>query len=56
MTGNGLTNNKDKREYYELEAVNEGWNGRQLERQINSMLYEWLLKSNDKEKVLAVYH
>ena len=33
----------DKREYYELEAVNEGWSGRQLERQINSMLYERLL-------------
>lgn len=45
---------RGKREYYELEAVNEGWNGRQLERQINSMLYERLLKSNDKEKVLAV--
>lgn len=38
----------DKREYYELEAVNEGWTGRQLERQINSMLYERLLMSNDK--------
>lgn len=33
----------DKREYYELEAVNGGWTGRQLERQINSMLYERLL-------------
>lgn len=44
----------DKREYYELEAVNEGWTGRQLERQINSMLYERLLMSNDKEAVLAV--
>lgn len=44
----------DKREYYELEAVNEGWSGRQLERQINSMLYERLLMSNDKESVLAV--
>ena len=44
----------DKREYYELEAVNEGWTGRQLERQINSMLYERLLFSNDKESVLAV--
>lgn len=44
----------DKREYYELEAVNEGWTSRQLERQINSMLYERLLLSNDKEKVLAV--
>lgn len=46
----------DKREYYELEAVNEGWTSRQLERQINSMLYERLLLSNDKEKVLAVAH
>lgn len=44
----------DKREYYELEAVNEGWTGRQLERQINSMLYERLLLSNDKDAVLAV--
>ncbi|MDD6553033.1 MAG: PDDEXK nuclease domain-containing protein [Prevotellaceae bacterium] len=44
----------DKRKYYELEAVNEGWTSRQLERQINSMLYERLLMSNDKEAVLAV--
>ena len=44
----------DKREYYELEAVNNGWTGRELERQINSMLYERLLLSNDKEAVLAV--
>ena len=44
----------DKRECYELEAINEGWSGRQLERQINSMLYERLLMSNDKESVLAV--
>lgn len=44
----------DKRKYYELEAVNNGWTGRELERQINSMLYERLLLSNDKESVLAV--
>ena len=44
----------DKREYYQLEAVNECWSKRQLERQINSMLYERLLFSNDKESVLAV--
>lgn len=44
----------DKREYYELEAINNGWTGRELERQINSMLYERLLLSNDKEAVLAV--
>ena len=43
-----------KREYYELEAVNNGWTGRELERQINATLYERLLISNDKEAVLAV--
>lgn len=46
--------NPDKREYYELEAVNNAWTGRELERQINSLLYERLLLSNDKEAVLAV--
>lgn len=44
----------DKREYYELEAVNNCWTGRELERQIDSLLYERLLMSNDKESVLAV--
>jgi predicted nuclease of restriction endonuclease-like (RecB) superfamily len=43
-----------KREYYELEAANNGWNGKELARQINSSLYERLLLSNDKEDVLAV--
>ncbi|MCL2878148.1 MAG: PDDEXK nuclease domain-containing protein, partial [Acidobacteria bacterium] len=43
-----------KREYYELEASNHAWTGRELERQINSLLYERLLMSNDKEAVLAV--
>ena len=43
-----------KREYYELEATNNAWTGRELERQINSSLYERLLLSNDKESVLAV--
>ena len=43
-----------KREYYELEAVNNGWTAREMERQINSQLYERLLLSNDKESVLAV--
>ena len=33
----------DKREYYELEAVNEDWTGRQLERQI-SLQTQWLEK------------
>lgn len=44
----------DKREYYELESVNNSWTARETERRINSMLYERLLMSTDKEKVLAV--
>ncbi len=44
----------DKREYYELETVKNNWTGRELERQINSGLYERLLLSNDKKSVLAV--
>jgi predicted nuclease of restriction endonuclease-like (RecB) superfamily len=43
-----------KREYYELESVNNAWTARETERQINSLLYERLLMSNDKEAVLAV--
>ena len=43
-----------KREYYELEASNQAWTGREMERQINSLLYERLLMSNDKESVLTV--
>lgn len=42
-----------KREYYELEAVNNAWTSRELERQINSQLYERLLLSNDKETILS---
>ena len=44
----------DKREYYIAETIKNSWNSRQLERQINSHLYERLLLSNDKERVLAV--
>jgi len=44
----------DKREYYELEAINNAWTSRELERQIHSQLYERLLMSSNKEKVLAV--
>jgi predicted nuclease of restriction endonuclease-like (RecB) superfamily len=44
----------EKREYYELETEKNSWNSQELERQINSGLYERLLLSNDKESVLAV--
>lgn len=43
-----------KREYYELEAANNNWTAREMERQIHSQLYERLLLSNDKESVLAI--
>lgn len=45
---------EDKRAYYIEEASNNNWSARQLERQINSQLYERLLLSSDKENVLAV--
>ena len=44
---------EQKREYYQLEAVNNAWTKRELERQINSQLYERLLLSNDKETILS---
>ena len=43
-----------KREFYELESVNNAWTARETERQINSQLYERLLLSNDKESVLRI--
>lgn len=46
--------NEDKRTYYIEESCNNNWSARQLERQINSQLYERLLLSNNKQKVLAI--
>lgn len=45
---------EDKREYYIAETTKNNWSVRQMERQINSQLFERLLLSNDKESVLAV--
>lgn len=45
---------QDKREYYIAETVKNNWSVRQMERQVNSQLFERLLLSNDKESVLAV--
>lgn len=44
----------DKRTYYIEESCTNNWSARQLERQINSQLYERLLLSTDKDKVLAI--
>jgi predicted nuclease of restriction endonuclease-like (RecB) superfamily len=46
--------NQSKREFYETESVKNIWSSRQLERQINSQLYERLLLCNDPESVLSV--
>lgn len=46
--------NQDKRTYYIEESCKNNWSARQLERQVNSQLYERLLLSSDKEKVLAI--
>jgi len=48
---------KDKRSFYEKETVNSRWSVRELQRQINTSLYERLLLSDgkaNKEKVLSL--
>lgn len=45
---------QDKKEFYIAEASKNNWTARQLERQINSQLFERLLLSNDVQSVLAV--
>lgn len=47
-------NRREARDFYEIEAVRNGWSARQLERQINSLLFERLLKSQDKDGILAL--
>lgn len=46
--------NQDKRAFYLTEADKNNWTARQLERQVNSQLFERLLLSNDVNEVLAV--
>ena len=43
-----------KRDFYIAETVKNNWTVRQLERQINSSLWERLLLSNDRESILAI--
>ena len=45
--------NENAREFYMQEAVKSQWSTRQLERQINSLFYERLLSSKNKEQVAA---
>ncbi len=45
--------NEDARNFYLEEAVKSQWSTRQLERQINTLFYERLLSSHDKQGVAA---
>jgi len=46
--------NQDKKDFYIAETEKNNWSARQLERQVNSQLFERLLLSNDIESVLAI--
>ncbi len=45
---------EEMRTFYEIEAIQNAWSSRELERQINSLLFERLAKSKDKEGLLAL--
>ncbi len=44
----------DTRAFYEIEAIRNNWSARELERQINSLLYERLAKSRDKAGLMRL--
>ena len=46
--------NEEARQFYEQQTARNHWNKRQLERQINTLLFERLLKSRDKDGVLQL--
>lgn len=46
--------NIEERNFYEIEAINNGWSLRELKRQMDSALYERLVLSRDKEKLLEL--
>lgn len=44
----------DARAFYEIEAIKNNWSARELERQINSLLFERLAKSRDKAGLMKL--
>lgn len=44
----------EAREFYEIEAIKNNWSGRELERQIGSLLFDRLAKSKDKVGLLQL--
>lgn len=47
-------NNKQERDFYEKEAINENWSLRELKRQFDSALYERLALSKDKSEIIKL--
>lgn len=45
---------KEARQFYEVEAIKNRWSGRELERQIGSLLFDRLAKSKDKKGLLRL--
>jgi predicted nuclease of restriction endonuclease-like (RecB) superfamily len=46
--------NSEERRFYEIEAINQQWTFRQLQRQYGSSLYERLALSRDKAEVMRL--
>ena len=44
----------DARSFYEIESINNNWSARELERQINSLLFERLALSKDKKGLMRL--
>lgn len=47
-------NDPSTRSFYEIESIKNQWTARELERQINSLLYERLAKSKDKAGLMKL--
>jgi predicted nuclease of restriction endonuclease-like (RecB) superfamily len=43
-----------ERSFYEIEAINNAWSARELERQVASLLFDRLAKSRDKKGVMRL--
>jgi len=43
--------NPEERKFYEIEAINNNWSVRELQRQFNSALFERLVLSRDKKEI-----
>ena len=46
--------NEEERNFYEMQALKEGWGKRELSRQYGSSLYERLLLGKDKNKIIEM--